>query len=313
MNDCRVVVLNFNGEALLKRCLPSILEAACRSRYRCVVTVLDNQSSDQSRKVVLENFPAAEFVVCPENKILCSYNDYLRRVDEPFAILLNNDIFVEPGFIDPLLDALAKDPGIFFAASKTFGEDQKTYLGSLSKIGFSRGLVWATSLFAGHEKKIDRSGRTMLCGSGAFRREIFCALGGYDELYLPGTVEDLDLCYRAWRQGWKGIYCPESVIYHIGQVSFKKRFGSSGLRRMNRRNLYLFVWKNIQSRRFLSAHLVFLPLQLAKYFLMGQWDFLAGFFEAILRLPQAIQRRRRNQGMVFVLTDEEVFGLSAAI
>jgi GT2 family glycosyltransferase len=313
MKGCRLVILNFNGQRLLKECLPSVFEAAHHSLKDPKVTVLDNQSTDESREFVLKNFPEADFVPSGANRVLCSYNDYLKRIDEEFVILLNNDIFVDRGFVDPLLDPLEKDPQIFFAASKTFGPDKETYLGSLSKIGFRWGMVWGTSLFKDYEKKVNAPNRTMLCGSGAFRRAVFCELGGYDDLYLPGTVEDLDLCYRAYRQGWKGAYCPDSVIYHIGQVSFKKHFGTAALRRMNRRNLYLFIWKNIRSPRLLFQHFVFLPLQLLKDFFTGRWDFLAGFFGALGRLPAALRKRRTAPLNPAQLRDEEIFELSAAI
>ncbi|MBI3315835.1 MAG: glycosyltransferase [Candidatus Omnitrophica bacterium] len=313
MNDCRVVVLNFNGESLLKECLPSVTDSARKSKYRCAVTVLDNGSVDRSREVVAKDFPEVCFVQSRENKVLCSYNDYLKTLEEEFVVLLNNDMIVDPGFIDPLLDCLIRDPQAFFSTSKALGADRKTYEGSLSKIGFGRGLVWATSFFKGYEPKIGSRHKTMLCGFGAFRKSFFEALGGYDELYLPGTVEDLDLCYRAYRRGWVGYYCPESVICHLGQVSFKKRFGPSGIRRINRRNLYLFVWKNIRSRRLLAQHFIFLPLQLLKYLCCWQWDFIAGFFQALSRLPAALRRRAEDRSEPWTLADEQIFEISASI
>lgn len=310
--DCRIIILNFNGRDLLAKCLPSIVDAAAKSPYPCAVTVLDNCSVDDSAAWVKTNFPTVEFVVTPANRILFSYNAYVESVSEEFVILLNNDIRVTEGFVAPLIEALIDHPDALFAASKSLDFDGH-YEGSLSKMEMRRGLLWGATRFEGHEIKIDKPGITMQCGFGAFRRRFFMELKGYDDLYFPGTVEDSDICFRGWRRGWKGRYCPDSVVYHMGQASFKKAFGNSGLRRINRRNLYLFVWKNIRDSRMLAFHCLMLPLEIVKYALFGQIDFLLGFFDAAAKLPEALKRRRAGKNETVVVPDRRIFEISSSI
>ena len=312
MTDCRIIILNYNGRDLLKECLPSIRQAAMESGC-CRVTVLDNQSTDDSEETVRQGFPDIEFVMSGSNRVFCSYNALVAATKEKYVILLNNDIRVEKDFAAPLITALDSDPAIFFVAPKTLNYSTNEYEGGLAKLEFRWGLLWGASKFGGFERKIDRPGLTMQCGFGAFRKDVFVKLGGYDDLYLPGTVEDSDLCFRAYRQGFKGYYCPQSIVYHRGQVSFKKAFGISGIRRLNRRNLYLFVWKNIHDPYLLARHLLTLPLQLVTYLFRGQIDFLSGFKDALGLLPVAIQKRNTSSKEPSVLSDNAIFSISRSL
>lgn len=313
MTDCRIVILEYNGRALLEKCLPTIADAARKSRRRVRVTVLDNGTEAGTEEWIRKYFNDVDYVKAPANRVFCSYNDYVRTLGEKYVILLNNDIWVADGFADALIDALEREPDACFAAPRALHYETGEYEGSLSKMEFRWGLLWGTARFPGAAEKSKAAGRTMQCGFGAFRRDMFLELGGFDDLYLPGTVEDSDFCFRAYRRGWKGVYCPESVVYHIGQASFKKSFGSSGIRRINRRNLYLFVWKNIRDPWLVIQHVVLIPFQLLKYIVTLRFDFLAGFFQAVGRLPRALQKRRMSRGEVSVVPDRKIFEYSKAI
>ena len=124
--QARIVILNYNGEEMLARCLPSIWEAVRHTKTPTAVTILDNLSTDRSEEYVRENYPGMEFVKAPENLVLCSYNDYLKKISEPVAILLNNDIRVDKDFIDPLVAKFDEDPGTFLVAPRVMSFDGKT-------------------------------------------------------------------------------------------------------------------------------------------------------------------------------------------
>ena len=91
-----LIILNFNGRDLLEKYLQAFTVAARESRHECVVTVLDNASADSSVEYVREHFPQVRLVVAPLNKVLCSYNDLAREVDDDVLMLLNNDIGLHP-------------------------------------------------------------------------------------------------------------------------------------------------------------------------------------------------------------------------
>jgi GT2 family glycosyltransferase len=123
---------------------------------------------------------------------------------------------------------------------------------------------------------------TYACGFGAFSREKFLTLGGYDELYFPGILEDMDLCLRARRAGFHLYYEPRSLVFHMGQASFKRAYSDLKRETLAFRNTFLFMWKNFHGPRFWVTHLFFLPFRMIGMLLRGRWGFAPGFLEALL-------------------------------
>ena len=281
IDKARILILNYNGAALMKECLPSIVEAAGRSRRRVSVTVIDNQSTDDSVGWLEKNFPSVNIFKTGSNKILCAYNDALRSVEEDVVILLNNDIRVDGGFADPLIDPFEKDEKVFSSGSKCLDFDGKGYQGEKSIAGFRWGLFWTDSRYTGYLSDVDRPSWTAQVALGAFDRKKFLELGGYDDLYLPGTWEDTDLSWSAYRRGWHCVYEPKSVIYHKGQVTFNREFGKKESAVIAYRNSFLFVWKNFCKSSFIVRHWVFLPMRLLLALVKGNTAFLKGFMRAL--------------------------------
>ena len=306
-------MLNYNGRDLLAECLPSVLAASKKSAAPCSVTVIDNCSADDSVEFLRNEFPDAKVFLPKKNRVLCSFNEAVRESRADIVLLFNNDLKVDENFLAPLVEVFQNHPDAFFTAPKVLFYETGRCQASLAKMEFRWGLLWGSARFGGSERTIVGPTYTMQCGNGAFHRERFLAVGGYDDLYLPGTVEDTDLCFRGWRRGWKGYYAPASVIHHMGQTTFKKEFGASGIRRINRRNLYLFVWKNVRNPVLLAQHFLFLPAHLLRYCVLGQFDFVKGFFEALRLLPKALQRRRLARLEPAALSDRMIFAISKEI
>ncbi len=282
----RVIILNYNGEAILPQCLPSIAEAARSAKTPTRITILDNLSTDQSELYVRKNFPDMEFVKAPQNLVLCSYNDYLKKIKEPVTILLNNDIRVDKDFIDPLVRKFQEDPQTFLAAPRVMSFDGKSIEAVDSRWKLKYGMLWSSARYPGYESHAMVPGRTSASGFGAFSREKFLELGGYDLRYLPGTLEDLDLCYRAAQKGYTLYYEPRSIVFHMGQASFKKAFSDLRRETLAYRNTFLFLWKNFHGFSFWIPHLFFLPPRMLWMLLKGRFGFIAGFFEALMRSVQ---------------------------
>ena len=78
MNMIDIIILNYNGEGILPRCLPSIVEAAKISPLPCQVIVLDNQSTDNGVEYIKKTFPEVEIVIASENRMLFSYNELVQ-------------------------------------------------------------------------------------------------------------------------------------------------------------------------------------------------------------------------------------------
>ncbi len=308
-----IFVLNYNGSALMRECLPSILTAASKSPVLCPVTVIDNQSTDDSLEILKKDFPGVRIYISPKNTVLCAFNDAVKESEADVVLLLNNDLKADPDFVAPLLEVFSQHTDAFMAAPKTYTFDGKQYEGSLAQLYFRKGLPGCLTRFPGYEKKVDLPGYTTESGFGAFRRSFFLELGGYDPLYLPGTIEDLDLCYRAWKADHACYYVPESRMSHKGQATFKKSFGRAKILAINQRNLYLFVWKNIFDLKFLANHLLWFLIRPLWFLLQGRFEFLWGFLMAWGRLPEAIKRRGEQKKIVYQRTDAEVFKLLGAL
>lgn len=300
-----IIVLNYNGGELFLSCLPSLVRAVKISKHQARLVILDNGSSDGSADESKRRFSEAAVIHAPVNRLLCSYNDYLlRSSDCEIAILLNNDMRVDEGFVDLLVDHF-KDHDLFMVTPKCLTFDGKTYDGGVTRFRMKLGIFWASSRYPGFEKDLGIVHPTLSAGFGAFDRLKFLALGGYDDLYLPGRLEDSDLCFRAWKRGWKLLCEPQSVVYHAGAHAFNRRFGRSGTLKINHRNSFLFVWKNISDPGYLLSHLFFLPGRLLFAILRGQFEFVMGFFEALPRLGQALSRRFRQP--IARRSDREIF------
>jgi N-acetylglucosaminyl-diphospho-decaprenol L-rhamnosyltransferase len=286
-----ILVLNYNGRELLAECLPSIVEAAAGATVPCAVSVVDNGSTDGSLEDLANHWPGIPVVREP-NRGLASFNHVLARLDEPVVLLLNNDVKLAPEAIAPLLDVFSAHEDALFAAPKCWSFDGQTYEGMRTRVRMRFGLIQGMCRVPGHEAWIERPDLTAAAGPVlAVDRRRFLALGGYDPLFFPGRIEDLDLGFRGWMAGWKGYYVPESVAFHRGFGSFEPAFGRAGCDRLAARNSLIFAWKNLGGRR-LAAHLAWLPARLAHALATRRGTFARALVEAVARLGRVAEARR---------------------
>lgn len=294
-----IVILNYNGLDLIKKYLPSAVEAAKRSIHKVDVTVLDNGSGDGSVEYVKNNFPSVMTAVAPENKLLVSYNDYLAATRHELVFLTNNDIRFSPDCIDPLVGHFSDDE-VFFVAPKVLTKDGKGMDGGCMDYNFQCGL-YKNRFKAGEGCKY-----TLFIGSsGMFDRKKFMQLGGYDDLYLPGTYEDIDVCYRGWKHGWYGMYEEKSVVFHEASASFKNAYSYKKRQTIAARNAYFFVWKNVRSAGLMTGNIIFFPVLLLFNAIRLRFDLCSGGLLALMGLGKVLARRAAVSGEI-VRTDREI-------
>jgi N-acetylglucosaminyl-diphospho-decaprenol L-rhamnosyltransferase len=286
-----ILVLNYNGRNLLGECLPSVVEAAARSPLPCAVGVVDNGSTDGSLEVLERQWPGMHVWHEP-NRGLASFNAVLSRLSEPVVLLLNNDVKLDPGAVGPLVAAIDDHPDALFAAPLCWDFDGTLYEGMRTRVRTRFGLVQGMCRVPGHEQVVGRPDLTAAAGPVlAVHRERFLGIGGYDPVYFPGRIEDLDLGFRGWMAGWKGYYVPASVAYHCGFGSFGPAFGQAGCDRLAARNSLIFAWKNLSGRR-LAGHLAWVPIRMAHALARGRLAFAAALIEAVGRLGPVLAARR---------------------
>ena len=285
-----ILILNYNGRALLEECLPSVVKAAEASPFPCLVSVVDNGSSDDSLDFLARRWPAIR-VWSEPNRGLASFNTVLARIDEPVVLLLNNDVKLDQDAVAPLVEIFESHPDVLFSAPLCWDFNGTLYEGMRTRVRTRFGLVQGMCRVPGHEEFLTKADLTAAAGPVlAVDRVKFLGLGGYDPVYFPGRIEDLDLGFRGWMAGFSGYYVPESVAFHRGFGSFGPAFGRSGCDRLAARNSMLFAWKNLTGRRLLG-HLAWLPIRLARSLTTGRPGFAMAFAEACRRIPQVIAAR----------------------
>jgi N-acetylglucosaminyl-diphospho-decaprenol L-rhamnosyltransferase len=286
-----ILVLNYNGRSLLEECLPSVIEAARQAPVPCRVTVVDNSSTDLSRALVANRFPTVGFLSQP-NLGLASFNRALEGCEEPVVVLLNNDVKLDPHAIGPLLRVFETQSDALFSAPCCWTFDGETYEGMRTRVRSRFGLVQGMSRVPGFAEAIGREDLTAAAGPVlAIDRRRFLALGGYDPIYFPGRIEDLDLGFRSWMAGFRGYYVPDSVAYHKGWGTFGPQLGADQCDELASRNTLIFMWKNTRGAR-LFLHFCWLPIRLAGSFLRGRPHFARGFVGALRRLDEVLASRR---------------------
>ena len=312
-----ILVLNYNGRRLLAECLPSIVRAAAASSHVCAVSVIDNDSGDDSVAWLDRHYPQVG-VIRHANLGLCSFNDVLAELPEPVAVLLNNDIKLDAGAIDPLVEPMLEshpdnDSACFMTAPLCWLFDGQTYEGFKTAVRWRWGLVQATALFEGHQPAIHAEGLTASAGAAiAVDRHKFLELGGFDPIYWPGRIEDLDFAFRGYAAGYHARYVPQSIAYHRGMSTFGRVFGSAGCDRLALRNTLLFQWKNLRDARSILRQMVGLPIRAAADLVRLPWTapsrrlaFIRALVAAVSRLgelqstPLPRQKPRRRTHLFF--------------
>ncbi len=293
INKVSIYVLNYNGAELLTECLPSIIKSLSRSRCRTQLFVIDNRSTDDSLKILKEQFSSVPVLLPKENRLLCSFNEYVFADDADLVVLMNNDIKVNEHFLNPLIEAFETYEDAFVASALCWDFSGKRYEGGLSFLSMKYGWWGTTSVDPNQFPNFSYTASIGACM--AFRQDRFRELNGFNELYLPGMLEDLDICYRGWKRGWKGYFIKESVIFHKGQASFKRRFGSSKIRELAMRNTFLFIWKNIHDIVLLIDHFFWIGPRLIYALLSVDFPFVLGCFKAFLKICDAWQRRGESK------------------
>jgi GT2 family glycosyltransferase len=271
------VVVNWNGEEVLPRCLDAISGALDTYEGPGEVLVVDNGSSDRSVALIEEGYPHVKLVALKENLGFSEGNNIgVGESTGDIVILVNNDAYVHPDFLVPILPHF-DDEQVFSVTPKVYGLDGSTL--TIGKTGayFYRGMIrlkFSGDIYTSPVPCLWATG-----GSGAFDREKYLELGGLLELLY---WEDLEFGYRAWKQkGWKTIYEPRSLVYHDHGTSFMKVFHWKRLKNIRDRNRFLFQWYAISDPLLWVKHICFIPFVLTYFLLRGKMSYPIGFVQAL--------------------------------
>ncbi|MEK7765560.1 MAG: glycosyltransferase family 2 protein, partial [bacterium] len=233
-----VVIPNWNGRALLEVNVPAVLAELERARAAgraAELIVVDDGSTDDSAAWLRRAHPQVRVIERARNGgFAAACNLGVRAAAGEIVYLLNSDAEFLPGALSTV-PAAFEAPDVFAMASL---EERGWW-----PIGDLRGRGQAPPLRARYIRA-PLPGRTPVLfasgGHAAFRRSMFLELGGFDERYAPFYWEDIDLCWRARRRGWRILLDPRSRVRHAGGGSLLRAAGRVRRWAIRRRNAARF-------------------------------------------------------------------------
>lgn len=287
MSSVAVIILNWNGIQYLKQFLPSVVRHT-PSEIASII-VADNGSTDDSISWVKEHFPGIRMMDFATNLGYAGgYSKALDKINEPFAVLLNSDVEVGEGWLEPLLHTMTEKsvgavmPRILSYHQPTHFEYAGAAGGLIDRFGypFCRGRIFA---FIEPDQGQYNTVEEIFWASGAclmIRMEAYHQAGGFDPIFFA-HMEEIDLCWRMQLRNFRVLYQPGSKILHLGGGSLPNEHPRKIY--LNFRNNLLLLWKNlpaserpkrIQQRKWLDG------LAVIQYLLKGQFRFIRAIFLA---------------------------------
>ena len=228
MEKVAIVILNWNGEKMLKEYLPSVLRY---SRDEATVYVADNASTDDSLSLLRQHFPEVKLIVLDKNWGFAEgYNKALSQIEAEYYLLLNSDIEVTHHWLTPMIEYLDSHPDVAACQPKLLSmidKDRFEYAGAsggyLDTFGypFCRGRVFDT--VEEDNGQYDNLA-DVLWASGAalmIRSKDYWDVDGLDARFFAHN-EEIDLCWRLRIKGRRIVCVPESYVYHVGGGTLPK-------------------------------------------------------------------------------------------
>jgi GT2 family glycosyltransferase len=267
MPKVAIVILNWNGRIFLEKFLPSVVK---HNPDVAEIIIADNGSDDDSEKFMQLVYPFITFIKLEKNYgYTGGYNRALQQIEAEYFILLNSDIEVSAQWIEPMMKLMDNDHTIAACQPvlRSFHQPEKfEYAGAaggfIDFLGypFCRGRIM-------NELEIDQgqyaTSIEVFWATGAcmmVRASVMQEAGGFDEDFFA-HMEEIDLCWRFRRMGYKIIYCPDSVVFHVGGGTLPKNNPRKTL--LNFRNNIWLLAKNLPGRKFIPIFIFRMILDVA--------------------------------------------------
>ncbi|MCU0423485.1 MAG: glycosyltransferase family 2 protein [Bacteroidia bacterium] len=282
-----VVIIHWNRRALLEQFLPALI----KSTYSNVEIVLaDNNSDDDSIAYVKETFPNITIVKNNKNYGYAGgYNQALKQVKADYYVLLNNDIEVTPGWIEPVIEYMVNNPDTAAAQPIMLDYQQKELFeyagaagGFIDYLGyaFCKGRIFESiEVYNPSESQT----RNVFWATGAclfIKADVFHEAGGFDEHFFA-HMEEIDLCWRLQLLGYQLAVVANAQVYHVGGGTLNKQ--SAQKTYLNFRNNLIMLTKNLP----LKTLIWLIPLRSFLDLLSSIFFFINGFPKYSLAVHKA--------------------------
>lgn len=288
MNRVAVIILNWNGITFLKQFLPSVI--ANTPAAIADIIVADNGSNDESVQHIKAVHPSVQIIQFDRNYgFTGGYNKAISSINHEYTVLLNSDVEVPLGWLEPLVAEMDRNEEVGACMPKIIAQQNKDrfeYAGAsggfLDKFGypFCRGRI--LSSLESDNGQYDNP-TPIFWASGAclmVRTQLYHKLGGLDSDFFA-HMEEIDFCWRLQHEGYKVMVYPQSKVYHVGGGTLP----NNNPRKMylNFRNSLLMLIKNLPKRLLLQTLFVRMVLDGAAgiaFLLQGKWSFFVSVLKA---------------------------------
>ena len=222
-----IIIVSWNTSRLLENCLASIFANPPTSSFE--IWVVDNASTDDSPRMVREKFPQVHLVENRENVGFARANNQaIQQCSGNYILLLNPDTLVSAGALQALVDFLDQSPEAGAIGAKILNPDGSLQISSHPQPTLSREL-WrlfhldslspyaaypSTRWETNHPQAVD----VLMGACLLLRKEVLDQVGFLDEDYFIYS-EEVDLCYRIQRAGWRMYWVPQAEVVHFGGQS----------------------------------------------------------------------------------------------
>ena len=297
-----VVILNWNGEQMLRDFLPSVVAHSVlpESLGEAMVYVADNGSTDHSLRLLADSFPSVRTIAFSQNYGFADgYNKAFEPIDAEYAILLNSDVEVTPGWLHPLVQYMDAHPQVAACQPKLMAYHQKDafeYAGAMGGFidcygyPYCRGRIFDTVEKDHGQYDADVP---LLWATGAclmVRLAVYKEVGGLDGRFFA-HMEEIDLCWRLRCRGYEVRSVASSVVYHVGGATLNA--GHPRKTFLNFRNNLLMLYKNLPAGKLRSVLFVRALLDYvaaAMFMLKGEW----GSAKAVFRARREYRKLKRE-------------------
>ncbi len=310
-----VIVLNWNGKQYLQDCLKSLSKITYKNLE---IIVVDNNSSDGSVAFVKKSFPHIRIIENKKNYGFAKGNNIGFAVSKgEYVLILNNDTKVTPDFFSPLLEDFKKNSDIGCLQPQIRILEHEKLLDGVGAYLTFTGFLYHFGYLKDRSQKKYTTKKEIFSAKGAamlLRRSAIEKVGLFDEDFFI-FFEETDLCFRLWLAGYKVVYEPKSVLYHVGGGDTTSSDSYKYEKRMylSFRNMMCCYLKNFGTKNMMEILPVFMVLQLGLLVYYGvtfRFRLVLILVRAnywnILHLPSTIKKRKKVQKTIRKISDNEL-------
>lgn len=279
----------------------SIVIPTYKNRTAFIANMKHNMSYMKGQEIIVVNdFPgesiAAEMKKFPKVNLIENRKNLgfagavdigIRSAGSRHVMLINSDVLLLDKKYEAAVERLGKNKKLF---AVSFAQREKD-----GRIVGKNRFYWKAGFFSHEKAPVMTTGITGWAEGGAcmIDKPIYEKIGGFDTLFSPYYWEDIDLSYRAWKEGYEIMFDRNILVEHHHESTIGKYFDQSRIKTIAYRNQFFFIWKNIVDKRLINSHVARVGKSLLPMMVQDP-PFVKGLFMALTKLSDVKMKRRQS-------------------